>query len=109
METNKNFFQIVLSTNADQDLRLPPMLENASQHSQDCLPDFSYTRWNNDSLREFIAKSFSKDVINAYDSLVPLAYKADLGRYCLLYQCGGWYADISLKIISKLNGKIHYG
>ena len=102
MEINKNFFQIILSTNVDQDLRIPQLLEDASMHSQGCLPDYSYTRWNNYSLREFIAKFFSKDVINAYDTLVPLAYKADLGRYCLLYQYGGWYADISVKIISKV-------
>ena len=101
METNKNFFQIILSTNVDQDLDLPPLLEDASLCSQSCLPDFSYKRWNNHSLREFISTSFSKDVVDAYDSLIPLSYKADLGRYCLLYQFGGWYADISLKIISK--------
>ena len=101
METNKNFFQIILSTNVEQDLRLPPLLEEASLHSQGCLPGFSYKRWNNDSLRELIKTFFSKDVVDAYDSLVPLAYKSDLGRYCLLYQYGGWYADISLKIVTK--------
>ena len=106
METNKNFFQIILSTNVEQDLRLPPLLEEASLHSQGCLPGFSYKRWNNDSLRELIKTYFSKDVVDAYDSLVPLAYKSDLGRYCLLYQYGGWYADISLKIVN--NEEIYY-
>ena len=101
METNKNFFQIILSTNVEQDLHLPPLLEDASLHSQSCLSDFSYTRWNNDSLRDLIKTFFSKDVVDAYDSLIPLSYKADLGRYCLLYQFGGWYADISLKVISN--------
>ena len=33
----------------------------------------------------------------AYDCLKPYAFKADLGRYCLLYALGGWYADITLK------------
>lgn len=100
MKNNKNFFQIILSTNVEQDDQLPALLEDASKASQDCLPDFSYERWNNKSLRDFIASSFSSEVLDAYDALRPLSYKADLGRFCLLYKFGGWYADISLKIVS---------
>ena len=54
------------------------------------------------AIREFLSKSFGVEVLNAYDSLRPMAYKADLARYCLLYRYGGWYADISLKIVSPL-------
>ena len=100
MQDNKNFFQIVLSTDQDQDEKLPDLLEEASLLSQSQLPSYFYKRWNNKSLRDFIAASFSVDVLDAYDALTPLAYKADLGRFCLLYSFGGWYADISLKIVS---------
>ena len=106
MQKNKNFFQIILSTNREQDDHLPDLLEEASQLSQGCLPGFSYKRWNNQSLREFINASFSGDVLEAYDALRPLSYKADLGRFCLLYAFGGWYADISLKIISPLLSQV---
>ena len=101
MQTNKNFFQIVLSTDQEQDDHLPELLEEASLVSQGHLSSFSYKRWNNKSLRNFIAESFSIDVLNAYDALKPLSYKADLGRFCLLHAFGGWYADISLKIVSS--------
>jgi len=100
METNKNFFQIVLSTDQRQDLQLPQRVEEASRISQENLSGFVYTRWNNESLREFIASSFSHEVVKAYDQLQPLAYRSDLGRLCLLYSYGGWYADIGLKLIS---------
>ena len=43
------------------------------------------------------------DVLNAFDMLKPLAYKADLARYCLIYKLGGWYADISLKPVVGLS------
>ena len=33
------------------------------------------------------------DVLNAYDSLIPGAYKADLFRYLVLYREGGVYLD----------------
>lgn len=102
MQANKNFFQIILSTSQEQDECLPDLLEDASRASQICLSGFSYRRWNNKSLRDFIATTFSADVLEAYDNLRPLSYKADLGRFCLMHAFGGWYADITLKIISPL-------
>lgn len=106
MQANKNFFQIILSANQEQDDSLPDLLEEVSQISQGCLSGFSYKRWNNQSLRDFISTNFSGDVLDAYDLLKPLAYKADLGRLCLLHEFGGWYADISLKIISPLLSQV---
>lgn len=46
--------------------------------------------------REFIRKNYDADVLNAYDMLIPGAYKADLWRYCILYKYGGIYMDIKL-------------
>jgi len=106
MQANKNFFQILLSTDQEQDDKLPDLLEEASLISQSQLPDFFYKRWNNRSLRDFIAESFAVEVLNAYEALKPLSYKADLGRFCLLYAFGGWYADISLKIVSPLLSEV---
>jgi mannosyltransferase OCH1-like enzyme len=45
-------------------------------------------------LSEFIKENFSEDVLNAYNSLIPGAYKADLWRYCILYKQGGIYIDV---------------
>lgn len=102
LQANKNFFQIILSTSQEQDEYLPDLLEDASRASQICLSGFSYRRCNNKSLRDFIATTFSADVLEAYDNLRPLSYKADLGRFCLMHAFGGWYADITLRIISPL-------
>jgi len=107
MQTNNNFFQIILSTDQKQDDELPASLEEASRVSRSNLSSFSYKRWNNQSLRDFIATSFPADVVNAYDVLKPLSYKADLGRFCLLYVFGGWYADISLKIVFPLASELN--
>lgn len=106
IDINKNFFQIVLSTESPQSEELPQLVEIASRVSQQCLSGFVYTRWNNQSLRDFIASSFPVEVVNAYDVLIPLAYRADLGRLCLLYKYGGWYADIGVKITSPVLSEI---
>jgi hypothetical protein len=40
-------------------------------------------------------------VLNAFNSLVPGAFKADLWRYCILYINGGIYLDIKYKCINN--------
>ena len=60
-------------------------------------PEFIHHLFDDDDCRDFITNNFSKDVITAYDSLIPGAYKADLWRYCILYKRGGVYMDIKYK------------
>ena len=106
MERDRNFFQIFLSTDGAASSALPPLIEAASAESRAHLRDFHYRRWDMTSLRDFLMACFAKEVLAAFDALMPLAYKADLGRYCLLYHYGGWYSDISLKIVSADLGLI---
>jgi hypothetical protein len=61
-----------------------------------------YVLYDDVTLRSFIKQHFSNEVVAAYDSLQPYAYKADLGRYCLLYVKGGWYFDIGVRVNSKV-------
>ena len=74
----------------------PEMLKGPIASVQQSFSEYAYTLYNGEGLRTFIDQHFDKEVVAAYDKLVPYAYKADLGRYCLLYQQGGWYADISI-------------
>jgi mannosyltransferase OCH1-like enzyme len=55
---------------------------------------FKYYLFDDVDCRNFIERNFNPDVLNAYDSLIPGAYKADLWRYCVLYIHGGIYLDI---------------
>lgn len=56
-------------------------------------PEYCYKYFTNDESRIFLRKRFSEEVNNSYDILVPGAYKADLLRYCFLYDSGGCYFD----------------
>jgi mannosyltransferase OCH1-like enzyme len=57
-------------------------------------PRFRYYFFDDNDCRNFIKKNFDENVLNAYDKLIPGAYKADLWRYCVLYKMGGIYLDI---------------
>jgi hypothetical protein len=59
-------------------------------------PESQHKLYGDHDLRRFIDEYFDGEVLKAYDALKPLAYKADLGRYCLLYEKGGIYADVSI-------------
>ena len=65
-------------------------------------PAFAHSLYGNESGRDFIRRHFDRDTLEAYDELVPLAYRADLLRYCLLYQRGGIYADLSVDFFTPL-------
>ena len=60
-------------------------------------PKFKYELFDDNDCRNFIYANFPLKVLNAFDSLVPGAYKADLWRYCILYKRGGIYLDIKYK------------
>lgn len=59
-------------------------------------PRFEHHLFDDNDCREFIRIYFRPDVLDAYDRLIPGAYKADLWRYCVLFINGGIYLDIKL-------------
>jgi len=80
---------------------LPPLMFNAISKIKKYNPNFNYFLFDDNDCREFIKKHFKPDVLHAYDSLIPGAYKADLWRYCILFINGGIYLDIKY---APLNG-----
>ena len=64
-------------------------------------PRFNYQLFDDNDCREFIKNNFEINVLNAFDSLIPGAYKADLWRYCILYKNGGVYLDIKYRPLNK--------
>ena len=88
--------QIFLTDNGGNDL--PKMLQLLNGTIKNGFPNNDYKRFNNEELREFIAKHFDSTVVKAYDSLQSYSNKADLGRYCLLYAIGGWYFDMGIRL-----------
>ena len=59
-------------------------------------PRFNYQLFDDNDCREFIKNNFEPNVLHAFNSLIPGAYKADLWRLCILFINGGIYLDIKL-------------
>lgn len=66
---------------------------NAYFSFADLNPEYNISIFIDQECRSFIREHFSTRVLEAYDVLVPAAFKADLFRYCYLYISGGCYFD----------------
>jgi len=64
---------------------------------------WDYRFYNNSDADIFLSTHFPLEVKEAYDVLIPGAFKADLFRYCALFIHGGVYADIDVLLQSKLD------
>lgn len=87
----------------DSPTGLPPLLKEKTDTVRAAFPHHDYMLYDADALREFIKSEFGRDVVTAFDTLKPYAYKSDLGRYCLLFKKGGWYIDIGIHVSSEVN------
>lgn len=83
---------------------LPVRMWEATQSFKDLNPDFDYVFYDNDRARDYLDKHFSKEsgVLEAFDLLIPGAYKADLFRICELYGNGGYYCDVTMVCLENL-------
>lgn len=60
------------------------------------------TIWDDQMIQNLIKDNFDERVLDAYKSVKPYAYKADLARLCILYVLGGWHSDIGIRFLEKI-------
>jgi mannosyltransferase OCH1-like enzyme len=92
---------------------LPPKMKECVESLKNKNPRFEYFLFDDNDCREFIKTHFRPDVLNAYDNLIPGAYKADLWRCCVLFINGGIYIDIKFNCVNgfkliELTEKEHF-
>jgi mannosyltransferase OCH1-like enzyme len=79
---------------------LPPLMKENYDNLVASNPEITFHLYDENEARYFIKNNFEEDVLNAYDTLIPTAYKFDLWRYCILYINGGIYMDIKYKCVN---------
>lgn len=80
---------------------LPDSVRESVENIKSSNPEFTHHLYNDTMCREFIKSNFDEDVLYAYDSLIPYAYRFDLWRYCILYKYGGIYLDTKYHCINN--------
>eukprot|EP00978_Attheya_sp_CCMP212_P037543 scaffold178095_cov48-Attheya_sp.AAC.2 len=64
---------------------------------------WEYNFYDDDMAAEFLSTHFPSEVRDAYDAILPGAFKADLFRYCVLLIRGGVYADMDVLLEVNLD------
>lgn len=64
---------------------------------------WEYQFYNDEHAAQFLRNHFPPQVLEAYESIIPGAFKADLFRYCVLLIQGGVYADMDVLLESNLD------
>ena len=83
-------------------LCLPALVRENTDSFARVHPGLPHRIWGHGEIRQFLRQRFPAEVLRAFDALRPYAYKADLARYCLLYELGGVYADVSYCFLRPL-------
>lgn len=90
--------QIYITDDGGRDL--PAFLRMATATVAPSIPRAVHRIHTRADLREWIASEYGAHMLRAFDKLRPYAYQADLARYLLLYRFGGWYFDISIRLMT---------
>lgn len=64
---------------------------------------WEYKFWSDADSVAFLDAHFPSAVLEAYNALIPGAFKADLFRYCVLLVYGGVYADVDILLETSLD------
>jgi mannosyltransferase OCH1-like enzyme len=95
-----NISQILIT---DTKSEYPQYIAECLQSVRALFPEANHCVYDEPKIIEFIGANFDESVLNAFNRLIPNAYKADLGRYCLLYKLGGWYFDIAIRPFRRID------
>ncbi len=99
----QNLFHIIIQDGMQLPASLPDAVAQNIESLRSVYPHFSHALHCGESLRAFIDKHYDREVLKAFDTLRPYAYKADLGRYCLLHTLGGVYSDLGNRFVRPVS------
>ena len=100
-------FQILIADSPVDPCGFPPAVLLAMQSVKDCFSDATHQLVQRPEIEDFISQHFDRSILNLFRGLIPYAYQSDLARYCLLYVNGGWYVDLTLKMMTSVRVADH--
>lgn len=82
---------------------MPRGLRRAMRSVIDFNPTYEHRFFTDSDMKTFVAQNFDHSVRKAFNTLVPMEFKADLFRYCWLYINGGVYIDSDMTAVRPVD------
>jgi hypothetical protein len=93
---------VLITSGPRVEANLPALIAENIESLKRHHPGADHKLFLHDDIVALLSARFSKTVLDAYEALQPYAYKADLARYCILYEYGGLYADVSYYFVGSI-------
>jgi hypothetical protein len=91
--------KIIISTYHNKEYIPQKVYDNIKEFA----PYYNHIIYDDEDIVLFLKKYFDSKILNTFYNLKHGAHKADLFRYCYLYQFGGIYLDIKTKLIQNID------
>jgi hypothetical protein len=75
---------------------LPEKMGKLVERTKQMNPEYDYELWDDADCRKFLLDNFGQNYADAFDILIPGAFKCDFWRYAVLYINGGIYMDLDM-------------
>lgn len=75
---------------------LPEKMQKIVEKTKQMNPEYEYELWDDTDCYNFILQNFGQNYADAFDVLIPGAFKCDFWRYAVLYVNGGIYMDLDM-------------
>lgn len=75
---------------------LPEKMQKIVEKTKQMNPEYEYELWDDSDCYNFLLQNFGKNYADAFDILIPGAFKCDFWRYAVLYVNGGIYMDLDM-------------
>lgn len=98
--------KVIYQTHEYEYKDLPGFMKEQSATWISLNEEYQYVYYNKDERRDYI-KQYLPEIVDAYDN-ISNHFKADIWRYLILYNNGGFYADMDSICISPIDNVLHY-
>lgn len=72
---------------------LPKPMKEAMNTFKEKNPEYEHKLYSGKDCEKYIKKHFDEKILKTYLKLKPYSYRADLFRFLVVYNEGGWYSD----------------
>lgn len=86
----------------DNNQQPPEYIQEKINKLKSTYSEYQHKLYNDSDIQTILRDNFDENVLNAYLTLIPYAFKSDLARLCILYTYGGFYWDASISPDSKI-------
>jgi mannosyltransferase OCH1-like enzyme len=95
--------KIIFRTGRYSLVNLPVEIQSLYENELENNPEYTLFYFDDEDCLSFIREKMNENVLTAYQSLIPTAFKADLWRYAVLYTYGGIYLDFTMHSLISFN------